>query len=161
MADEAVLRDKAQILARMAESRRALQSALDRLTPETMSRPGTWGEHSVKDLLAHITYWHTVAIDRLQKFADGRMDEIRFFNDDEIDEVNENVYRANKDRPLDEITDAFASTYLALRTAAKSIPPSAYLEDQTPSPLRNWVVGNGSAHYEEHLPDIQRAATST
>jgi len=158
MADGEILTEKTQILARMAESHRALQSALERAGPDTMERAGTWGEWTLKDLIAHLVYWHTVAIERLQKFADGRADEIRFFDGDaEIDEVNQNVYRANKDRPLHEMLAAFESTYLALRTAAKSIPAEVYPQDQQPSPVRNWVVGNGSAHYEEHLADIETA----
>ena len=157
MAEGEILTDKTQILAWMAESRRALQSALERAGPDMMERAGTWGEWTLKDLIAHLVYWHTVAIERLQKFADSRADEIRAISDAEIDELNQNVYRANKDRPLDEMLAAFESTYLALRTAAKSIPAEVYPQDQQPSPVRNWVVDNGSAHYDEHLADVETA----
>ena len=157
-----VLKDKAQILDRMAEGYRAVQAALHRAGREALERPGVWGEGSIKDLIAHLTYWHTVATERLQKFAAGRTDEIRVFaSDAEVDEVNAGVYRANKDRPLDEMLEAFHTSYLALRTAAKSIPAIVYPEDQQPSPLRNWLVGNSVAHYAEHLPDIERATAQT
>ena len=157
MTEGEILTDKTQILARMAESRRTLQSALERAGPDMMERAGTWGDWTLKDLIAHLVYWHTVAIERLQKFADGRTDEIKSVSDAEIDELNQNVYRANKDRPLDEMFAAFESTYLALRTATKSIPAEVYPQDQQPSPVRNWVVGNGSAHYDEHLADVEKA----
>jgi hypothetical protein len=159
------LTDKAEILARMAESRRELQSALDRAGPELLQRPASWGEWTLKDLIAHISFWHTIATDRLQKFMTGRAEEIQFFQDStesfhsksEIDEVNENVYRANKDRPLAEMLEQLDITYQALRTAAKQIPARVYPEDQQPSSVRDWIAGNSFAHYEEHIADIERA----
>lgn len=157
MADDRTLTDKAEILTRMAESYRALRAALERAGPALLTRPGSWGEWTLKDLLAHLSYWHTVSIERLEKFGAGRGDEIARLDDAAIDEANANVYRSNKDRALDEMMDAFHVTYLTLRTAAKSIPATVYTEDQSPTPLRNWVVENGSAHYEEHLADIERA----
>jgi hypothetical protein len=157
MADER-LADKSEILARMAESYRAFRSSLDRAGAEVLVRPSTWGDRSLKDLIAHVVYWHTVAIDRLQKLAEGRTDEISVLeNDAAVDEVNENVYRANRDQSLDDILDALGTTYIAFRTAAKSIPAAVYPLDQQPSSVRDWVVGNGSAHYDEHLVDIERA----
>jgi hypothetical protein len=158
MAD--VLTDKAQILARMAESRRALQSALDRAGHDLIERPGTWGEWTLKDLLAHIVYWQTVAIDRLQKVADGRRDEIRLTGSDaEIDEANENVYRANKDRPLTEMLDIFHSTYRSLRTAVKSLPADLFREQQPEGTFSvpRAVHGDGYGHEEEHLADVENA----
>ena len=157
MADEH-LTDKAEILARMETSYRALRSALGRADAEQLERPGAWGEWTLKDLVAHITYWQSVATDRLQKFGSGRAEEIRYFKDDaEINEVNENVYRANKDRPLAEMLEALDVGYQSLRTAVKSIPADVYPQDQEPVPVRNWVAGNSFAHYEEHTPDIERA----
>ena len=154
--DSDVLRDKAAILARMAESRRALQSALDRATPEALERSGAWGEWSIKDLLAHITYWQGVATDRLQKIAAGRMDEIVWIDEGEIDSLNDNVYQANKDRPLAEMREAFDVAYLTLRTAIKSMRPAVYAEDIQPRPVRHWVAGNSYLHDEEHLGDVER-----
>ena len=157
MADEH-LTDKAQILARMETSYRALRSALDRAGPGALERAGAWGEWTLKDLVAHIAYWQSVATERLQKFGTGRADEIRYFKDDaEIDEVNENVYRANKDRPLAEMLETLDVGYQALRTAAKSIPADVYPQNQEPVPVRNWVAGNSFAHYEEHTADIEKA----
>lgn len=160
MTDDTALTDKSQILARMAESRRALQSALDSAGAGVIERAGTWGEWTLKDLLAHIVYWQTVAIDRLQKVADGRQEEIRLIgNDAEIDRINENVYRANKDRPLGDMIDAFHSTYLSLRTAVKSLPADVFHEpprEGTFSVSRT-VSGDGYGHDEEHVADVEKA----
>ena len=159
MTDE-VLTDKAQILARMAESRRALQAALDRAGPEVIQRPGSWGEWSLKDLLAHIVYWQTVAIDRLGKFADGRADEIaRLSGDDEMNQVNENVYQSNRDRPLAEMMKLFTTTYQTLRTAVKSIPAEVYARPVAEGAVSaaDTVRGDGYGHDAEHLADVEAA----
>jgi len=162
MADEVILTDKVQILPRMAESRRALQSAIDRAGPALLVKPGSWGEWTLKDLLAHITYWQTSAIDRLQKVAAGRSDEIQLLGDDEaIDQINENVYRANKDRLLADMLEAFNTTNLSFRTAVKSLPAEAYQElsaEGTFSAART-VYADGYGHDEEHLVDIEKAIT--
>jgi hypothetical protein len=160
MADEVILTDKAQILARMAESRRAFQSALNRAGPTLLEKPGTWGEWTLKDLLAHVTYWQTSAIDRLQKVAAGRVDEIRLFDgDDTINQINENVYRANRDRPLADMFDAFHSTYLSFRTSVKSLPAEVYREPLTEGVFSaaRTVYADGYGHDEEHVADIEKA----
>ena len=160
MADEDILTDKVQVLARMAERRRALQSAINRAGPELLMKPGSWGEWTLKDLLAHLTYWQTSAIDRLQKVAAGRRDEIQLLGDDEaIDQINENIYRANKDRTLAEMLEAFHSTNLSFRTAVKSLPPEAYQELPTKGvfSVSCTVYADGYGHDEEHLADIEKA----
>lgn len=162
MADEDILTDKVQILARMADSRRALQSALDRAGPELLVKPGSWGEWTLKDLLAHLTYWQTSAIDRLQKVAAGRSDEIQLHGgDDAIDQVNENIYRANKDRSLADMLDTLSSTNLSFRTAVKSLPPDAYreLSPEGDFSAARTVYADGYGHDEEHLADVEKAIT--
>ncbi|MGD9889983.1 MAG: maleylpyruvate isomerase N-terminal domain-containing protein [Dehalococcoidia bacterium] len=160
MADEVILTDKAQILAWMAERRRALQSAIDRAGPELLVRPGSWGEWTLKDLLAHLTYWQTSAIDRLQKVAAGQVEAIQLIGGNEaIDQINENVYRANRDRPLADMLEAFHSTNRSFRTSVKSLPPEAYRElsaDGVFSAART-VYADGYGHDEEHLADIEKA----
>jgi len=154
MADD-ILTDKGQILARMAESRRAFQSALSGADRTRLDQPGTWGEWSVKDMIAHLTYWQTLATERLQKFAAGRGNEIVSLETGEVDAINAHVYRANKERPLDEMLNACEIAYLTLRTAVKQLPPAVYTEDQQPRSMREIIAGNSYLHYEEHLPDVQ------
>jgi|SRR5215203_5496091 len=164
MADETVLTDKGQILAQMSERRQALLSALDEAGPELIERPGTWNNWTLKDLMAHIIYWQTVAIDRLQKTIAGRRDEIEPAGDeDAIDRINEKVYRANKDRPLAEMRDLFHTTYLSLRTAVKSIPAGLFAESQPDGgfSVARTVYGDGYGHDEEHLADVERALGRT
>jgi hypothetical protein len=160
MADEVILTEKGQILARMAESRRALRSAIDRAGPDLLMRPGSWGEWTLKDLLAHLTYWQMSAIDRLQKVAAGRSEEIQLVDGDHaIDQINENVYRANKDRSLADMLDAFNSTNLSFRTAVKSLPAEAYLvlPAEGVFSIAQTVYADGYGHDEEHLADIEQA----
>jgi hypothetical protein len=157
---DTVLTDKAEILARLAGSRRELRAALDRAGPELLQRTGSWGEWRLQDLLAHITYWQSVAIDRLQKFADGRGEEIRRLSgDDEMNEVNENVYRSNKDRPLAEMLDLFDSTFHALCTAVKQISADRYAENAPAGPIgvATIVEDDGYGHDKEHLADVEQA----
>jgi DinB superfamily len=158
-----VLTDKTAILARLSASRRALRAALDRAGADLLDQPGSWGDWRLKDLLAHITYWQTVAIDRLQKFAVGRANEItRLSGDEEMNQVNESVYRSNKDRPLAEMLELFDSTFHALCTAVKQFPAERYAENAQAGPIgvATIVEADGYGHDEEHLADVEKAIES-
>lgn len=155
-------RDKAEILARMAERHRALIVALDRLDATAWERPGAWGAWTAKDLLAHLAYWMQVATDRLQKLADGRAAEIQFFDgDNTVDARNDEVYRANRDQSLADLRRGLDVAYLALRTAVKSTPATVLAEDQQPTPARAWVAGNSFEHVDEHIDSLTALAASS
>ena len=92
--------------------------------------------------------------------ADGRRGEIRLLGDDaEIDGINKNVYRANEDRPLSDMLDAFHSTYLSLRTAVKSLPTSVFHERSPEGTfsVSRAIYADGYSHDEEHTADVERA----
>lgn len=160
MTSENELTDKAAILARMAERYRALQSALAHVDDAALQRPGSWGDWSLKDLLAHLIYWQSSTIQRLQLYADGRIAEAAALapaDEAAMNVMNLGVYQANREQSPAEMRRVFATTYQALRTAAKSIPPEQYRDETLP--LRAWLAGNSYEHYDEHLADINRALT--
>jgi hypothetical protein len=148
------LRDKAEILVRMGTSYRALRAAFDRAGPELLVRPGTWGEWSLKDLLAHLAYWQQHSTEILQRAAAGDIGESSATDDPSVDEVNQHIYQANRDRPLADMLEAFEVGHLAFRTAIKSLPPSVYVENER---VRMEVGWDGYLHYDEHRADIERA----
>lgn len=150
--------EKVQLLSRMEESRRRLLAALERAGPDVLQRAGSWGEWTLKDLIAHLVYWQTAAAERLQLHMTGDPASALALapaGDEATDEINAGVYRANRDRPLAEMLETFAVSYGTLRTAAKSIPATLYTEKELP--LRAWLTSNSFEHYDEHLPDIERA----
>jgi hypothetical protein len=152
---------KVRLLARMEESRRALLAALDRAGPDVLQRSGSWGEWTLKDLIAHLVYWQTSAAERLQLYIAGDTGAALALaptDDAATDEINAGVYRANRDRPLAEMLETFAVSYGTLRTAAKSVPAALYTKEELP--LRAWLAGNSFEHYDEHLPDVERALSA-
>jgi hypothetical protein len=153
-----ILTDKVAILDRIAAARRSLLSALDRVSPATITAAGSWGDWSLKDLLAHLAYWELWAAERLQEFVAGTGGDRAALDDAAVNSINDNIYQSNKDRPLADIRDVFEVAHLTLRTAVKSIPASVYTEDQQPAPLRAVVAYNSYLHDELHLADVERAA---
>lgn len=159
MADAAALTEKTAILARLDAAHAAFDSALRRVPLATLEQPGLWGEWTLKDLVAHIAFWHRVGLERLQKFGVGEWDSVTWYDDGE--EVNATVYRSNKDQPAADILETYATTFLAFRTAVRTLPAAVYAEEQVPMSLAQIVWDDGYHHEEEHLADIERATTPT
>lgn len=155
------LTDKAAILARMATSWAALQAAVAGLDPETIARPGTWGEWSLKDLHAHLAYWNESTMHYLEGLVSGEWPPAAGGTGATTDEINENVYRANRTQSLADLQHALHVSYLAVRTAVKSVPALTYTEEQQPEPIRQKVAEDTYLHYEEHLADVEQSVSTS
>lgn len=159
MTDAAPLTEKTAIIARLDAAHAAFDAALRRVPQEQLDQPGLWGEWTLKDLVAHIAFWHRVGLERLQKFGVGEWDAVTWYDDAE--DVNATVYRSNKDQPAAAILETYATTFLAFRTAVRTLPAAVYAEQQGPMSLAQIVAGDGYDHEEEHLADIERATSPT
>lgn len=160
MVEERHLHEKTEILHALDRRYADLRGALDRAGVDALERPAAVEGWTLKDVVAHLAYWQGVAVERLQQYQAGRAAEIRALDDAAVDELNEHVYRANRERPAADMLEALVVGHLALRTAARSLPTSAYREGQHAALLRDWVIDNGPAHYAEHLPEFEAAARS-
>jgi len=83
-----------------------LEALLANFSDEEIVQPGRFGEWSVKDMLAHITFWEQ----RLIAYVNGAKESLVQPDEDEeaaIDRINAEVLAANRDRPLTEVRAAF------------------------------------------------------
>src|SRR5437588_5223859 len=89
-----------------------LATLLAPLNEEQMTTPGVSGEWSIKDILAHLTTWHHILLDRLHAAAQGQeaLDPYDTAHE-ELDTLNERFYKENKSRPLNEVLADFRTTH--------------------------------------------------
>ena len=150
--------DKAELLGNMQAGYRTFEALLAGLNETQLTTPGVNGVWSVKDNLAHLTAWHLRQLDLLQGVRQGKEPGIRLVEDWSVDELNEQLYQENKDRPLAEVLAAFRSSYQRVLADVQAMSdeelnkPISWLNDR---PIWLWVAGNTYEHYEEHAGFIR------
>jgi uncharacterized protein (TIGR03083 family) len=143
---------KAELIEKVRAARAEWEALLAQIDPEHMGEPGVTSDWSVKDIVAHIGFWERSVLDGLRTGERGLQGE--------VDEINERVFRTNRDRPLDQVLAEAREIYRDLLAAIEALP-----EDAPTAPYRFtwtggrpvWVViaGNTYWHYPEHGESIR------
>ncbi len=151
--------NKAELVARIRQSRAALEQALGRLSDEQMTQPGPDG-WTVKDHLAHLTAWEQGIAALLQghpRHTAMGVDEATFLQGDE-DQTNAMIVECNRERSLADVMRACEDSHRqiialleGMEEAALFLPYSHYQPGvDRKDPVVYWVVGNTFEHYDEH-----------
>ncbi len=140
---------KPRLLATIAASREREHELLAMADDSPPPEPGLW---TVKDHLAHLTWWRVYAAEVLNAVRTGsKLPDV----EDDDDVQNAQIYAANKDRTADAIkTDSQASyDQLEAAIAASSEEDLLNPHPRYPSEALLWqlVPGNGHYHLGQHL----------
>jgi hypothetical protein len=152
---------KVELVQGIKKEHKRLEEALKGLTPAEMtkgSRPDAW---SVKDILAHISWWEAFFIDRYEAGLRGEQQVMPQWNEPGVlDDINLDIYRHNRARELPDILKEFKKSYQRVIKTVEAIPeadmftPGKY--DWTgKSTIADYIVANTSRHYAEHLTTIK------
>jgi hypothetical protein len=153
--DRATLFDK--IHTRQAE----FDALLAGLSEQQMTTPGVNGAWSVKDILAHLTNWEHLTVDRVRAAAHHQEPQLlRITNEDEMNDYNDRSYEENRSRPLQDVLSGYRQTHAQLLDAVQEIGDDdlltpnrfAWLEDRA---IWQVVAANTYEHIDEHIPAIQ------
>lgn len=154
---------KTQLLAEMQGEQAAWLALLDVIGEENMTQPEVAGGWSIKDIVAHITGWRRRTVLRFRAALDPTVDKTPYWpaeldEDDEVDEINAWIYRANRDRPLADVLNESRDVFQQLVAAVDALS-----EEQLNDPQRvPWLEGErltgallfGHFH-EEHESDMR------
>src|SRR5688572_20829237 len=101
-----------ETIARIETAWQELQEALAGLSDAELSRPGVGGDWSVKDVLAHIAFWHEHMVDVATRRAVGED-----VGAPDVDALNERVADERQDWSPQRARDELQRTYaIALET---------------------------------------------
>jgi hypothetical protein len=127
-----------------------IMELVDLLTPEERAAPGYFRDPdwSVKDLIAHLGWWHAEARTELLKIASRAYEP----HDFDIDRLNADTLAAHRAEPWDHVWSG--------ASAARAWMLEAWLGLRGRSNVASrWVRKAGAEHYGEHL-DRLRAWTA-
>jgi hypothetical protein len=133
---------------------------LAQIGPERMELPGVEGAWSVKQLVAHLTWFEQQVVEGAQQVLSTgtyvRPDHAGL----SLDERNDRIATESQARPLDEVL-AEADQVFAQLLALISASPQDILNDPhrlgLPEDMVPWmaVANNSYAHYREHEPALR------
>lgn len=148
------LLDKATLLETIQTAYDRLTATLANLSDENMTRSGGGGGDvwTVKDALAHLTWWEHYTLHRLsgtpRLIQDGDGDGTAILND-----MNQKVYEENRQKSLPAVLAEFREAFQQLRAAVEALSDDRLADENTQA----LIAGNTYEHYDEHLQTIQAA----
>ncbi len=157
MADEFSHLAPGDLLDRIREGRGALAVLWTGLTTEQMTRrPGPQETWSVKDLIAHVTWWEIFILER----AAGLMGGARSEPAEHQDVLNARSYRTYADSPLAEVLAAFRASWPRLEALISALSDEqlntpAYYPTYDGIALLPLLRAGTLGHYPEHLADLR------
>jgi hypothetical protein len=136
-----------------------LQTALDGLSEEQMLLPGVVESWSIKDVVAHITFWQVRLVTAMFKAEKG-------FKPDTIsggggmDKLNQQNYLDQKDRDFEAIWEDFESSYQQILNRLENwsedmLFKPKHFDWMKGSPFARYVEGDSAEHYAEHAEHIK------
>jgi hypothetical protein len=156
--------DCAQLLDDTRRDYVRLDTLLGTLSEDQLTTPNVNGSWSVKDNIAHLSFWHCHLIANLQAVKERRESPDPFPGLN-TDEENEIIYQQNKDRSLADAQAELHATYRDVVALVESMSneelnrPLDWLDGQ---PVTASIAGNTYGHYQEHIDIIERwLATQT
>jgi len=157
---------KQQMLDLIRREHERLDETLGRLTPEEMTKPGlAGGPWSVKDTLAHITYWEKHPVRELEAAKRGEHlpdsawpleGDLPPDSDVEWFEIeNQRVFEHYRNAPLTDVLADYRRSYTDMLDMLGSLDDADFEEQSRFSlalgeSIVDCVVGNSYEHYQEH-----------
>lgn len=163
----AELNSREELLEAVQQIRRELDGIIAGLDEEQMERPGSFGEWSFKDMVAHLTGWRLVTAARLEAGLRNEEPEFpwptRFDEANDLHEINRWFFETNRDKSVAEVLRESNETFDRVERAIATMPEDDLLQPGrfawvhwTEDALGPAVVRGTQNHfYREHEPDIR------
>jgi uncharacterized protein (TIGR03083 family) len=150
--------NKDTLLDRLRIGRGQWEAAIERLSPEELTRPSLFDGWSVKDLVAHVGAWERTAATVISALLDGHSPDLDF-DAIPLDELNARFFAEQHTQALDDVIAAERVAYQALLDLVETAADADLFGPQRfawthGAPLVDWVAANSYEHYGEHIADM-------
>jgi len=159
--------DKETLFGQMRASYEQVEAALAALAPERWQASARSDGWTVKDSVAHMTAW----LERLVEAAEAAQGSkpprqpVSGLSDADVDAWNAEVYAAHRDDTAEQTLGAFRAAYGALTSKLNALTwddlaAVGRYEWLGAPPLWRIIAEDTWEHFDEHLPEIERAASN-
>jgi uncharacterized protein (TIGR03083 family) len=151
--------DCVEFIARVTSTRKEYDDLLSGLDEAQMTCPRTCGEWSVKDVIAHVTWYERQMVAVIEQRALVGSDLWAL----DLEQRNAAIYAQNRDRPLAEILRESMTVHASLMASLLTLNDIDLLEAsrfrEMPGEWLPWemIGSNTFEHYPDHTTDIRRA----
>ena len=151
----------AQLLAAMHAARSNWEALLAEIGEARLIEPGVEGEWSLKDIIAHITYFETWAADNVLAFCAGKPQPQAEYKGLEVDEENARIYERFHSKSLAQVLqDSRASFQRSIQAVQGLRDADLYDPEFTRIPNADFTVfdlieGDTFGHYNDHSTSVR------
>jgi hypothetical protein len=157
--------NKSALLEQIERERAFWDQLLADIGERRMLEPGATDEWSFKDVVAHLNGWRRKTLARLDAAHHGHAPAAppwpaQLDEDDDVDQINDWIYKANRERPLQEVLGEYSQSFQRMRDAVTALPERDLSEVGRYPWLQNYALANvitdsfGHLH-EEHEPVLR------
>jgi hypothetical protein len=149
---------QAEFLSKLITEHDRWQNELAKITPSRFEQAGKEGTWSVKEIIAHISWYEQEMVDliRIKRLIGSTLWNLP------IDQRNAAIQELNQNRPLQEILVEASQVYEQLVSAIRQLSDDdldnpAHFKDM-PLDWIPWqiIASNSYEHYSEHMPDLEQ-----
>jgi hypothetical protein len=145
--------DKSQLLARLDRAWEALKTSYFGLTDLQLLEPGVIGTWSVKDIIAHITWWEEEALTNLPLILAGVKPPKYSAKYGGIDAFNAKMWEQKRNLPLSVVLRQRDETHRRLIDFIQNVPEDQIARETR---FRHRLRLDTYSHYLEHTKGIQK-----
>jgi hypothetical protein len=155
---------KSELVDRIRAAHEELAQAIAALPADELVQAGVTEQWSVKDVMAHLTYWEQEVLTYIAQVERGEEPPDDSLpgetNQQRVDRLNEANYQRNRSRPLDDVQVDFARSYQEMLTTVEGwddadVAPGGRLEQLLGVGVEQALAGDTWEHYQEHADQIQ------
>ncbi len=151
----------AQLLEVMRTTRANWEALLAEVGEARLTEPGVEGDWSLKDIIAHITYYEAWTADDVSAIRRGEPLLQSEYKGLSIDERNALIYERNRAKPLAEVLQKSQSAFQRSTAAVEGLrDEDLYDPEFTRASGADWTVfdlveGDTFGHYNEHMMSVR------
>ena len=153
--------DKLEVKAALKDTRSEFMKMIEGLPEQAMLKPGVNGEWSIKDLMVHISLWEAELVRLLFEAQQGQKPTTVHFLGKATDQINQQWYAENRDRPLDRALEDFQAVRRQTIKRVDTLSDEDLTDPQRYPwlegyPLWKWIAGDTFEHESEHIVQIRK-----
>ena len=152
---------KAELIDLVRSRRAEWDVCIEQIPQDKMTIPNSIGTWSIKDIIAHLTYYEVWMANRLHERLRG---EVYYPNEWDMmhwDARNALIYERDKNIPVDDVLRASKEAFQRLIDGVEANSEAFLIEPQQfqglPMPILVWDMIRSEVydHYRQHIPSIE------